>query len=69
MGEKNHITELETNGVTVSTTAELLRTTHTFYSDLYQEQPIDEQASQYLLSRLDRHLSTEDSVTERVMDH
>ena len=62
MGEKNHITELETNGVTVSTTAELLLTTHAFYSDLYQEQPIDEQASQYLLSRLDRHLSTEDSV-------
>ena len=56
----NVISELRVGDVSVTSTRDILRECHTFYSNLYSAEPVDIPSQDWLLAHLDRTLTSED---------
>ena len=57
---RNVISELRVGDVSVTSTRDILRECHTFYSNLYSAEPVDIPSQDWLLAHLDRTLTSED---------
>ena len=59
-GEKNYISYLTHDGVEVSDQPNILQVVHDYYSNLYQEKAISNEACEHMVSAIDRQLSASD---------
>ena len=57
---RNSINELRVGHISVTSTRDILRECHSFYSDLYSVEPVDLSSQDWLLAQLDRSLTSED---------